>query len=59
MKPLVMLPGQSGEVTGVAWCPSQLSKVRKMALYRIYNLYKIIAVNVPHIVQNSRGIKLW
>ena len=26
--PLVMLPGQHREVTGVAWCPSQLSKVR-------------------------------
>ena len=29
IKPLVMLPGQGGEVTGVAWCPSQLSKVKK------------------------------
>lgn len=29
MDPLVILPGQGGEVTGVAWCPSQLSKVKK------------------------------
>ena len=27
IQPMVMLKGQAGEVTGVAWCPSDLSKV--------------------------------
>ena len=33
IKPLVTLPGQGGEVTGVAWCPSQLSKVKKLVAW--------------------------
>ena len=28
MEPLMMLPGRGGEFTGVAWCPSELSKVK-------------------------------